>query len=64
MYFLSDRKSVREPASFWREYAVAVVILLRVLATVVTEASYRVLQDLSLCDRERAQPPTFPVTKV
>ena len=35
IFFVSDRKSVREPASFWREYAIAVVILLHVLATVV-----------------------------
>ena len=50
----------REPASFWRENLVAVVILLRVSENVVmAETSYQMLEVLSFCDRERAEPPSI-----
>ena len=41
-----------EPASFWRENVVAVVVLLRVLAresVVVAGTSYQMLEVLSFC---------------
>ena len=46
----------REPASFWRENVVAIVILLRVLATMSKwreQLSYQMLEVGSFCDRER-----------
>ena len=49
----------REPASFWRENVTAVVILLRVLASV---PSYQMLEVLEFCNRERAQPPSITIT--
>ena len=46
-----------KPASFWREQnAIAVVILLQIFGEVVvreTIASYQILEDLSVCHRER-----------
>ena len=42
----------REPASFWRENMVAVVILLRIFAHEVTDTSFCKLEVLTFCDRE------------
>ena len=64
----------REPASFWSENVIAIVILRRVLARIyvaVAETSYQMLEILSFSDRERASRPsteisvlTFMVKKV
>ena len=46
-----------EPASFWRENAIAVVILLLVFSenvAEVTETSYEMLKVLLFCDGEKA----------
>ena len=53
----------REPASFWRENVVAVVILLRVLARgSLAGTGYQMLEVLAFCNRERAQPPSITIT--
>ena len=53
----------RKPASFGREFVVAVVILLRVLASVVVAGtSYQMLEILAFCNRERCFPPSITIT--
>ena len=53
----------RKPASFGREFVVAVVILLRVLASVVVAgSSYQMLEILAFCNRERCFPPSITIT--
>ena len=51
----------REPASFWRENAVAVVILLRVLTRMLLSVGKK-LELLSFYDQERAIPPSIKIT--
>ena len=51
----------REAASFFRENAVVVVILLRVLA-IVAGTSYQMLEVLAFCNLERAQPSSITIT--
>lgn len=54
---------VREPGLFWRENMIAVIILLRDLATQRmswSDGSYR-LEVLSFCDRERPEPPSIKI---
>ena len=53
----------REAASLWRENVVAVVTLLRVLASVVVAGTtYQMFEVLAFCNRERAQPPSITIT--
>ena len=57
----------REPTSFWRENLVAVVRLLRVLASkkvVVAKRSYQMLEILSLRGRERALPLSMEISEL
>jgi len=53
--------TVREPSSFWRENALAVVIPLRLLAK-MAGTIYQTLDVLSFCDQERAQPLSIEIT--